>query len=55
MVIMLSVALIMAPSLRLTQNNESEVGDQEVSDNNKLQPVAGTAKAPFNSFLLTPK
>ncbi|KAK6631434.1 hypothetical protein RUM44_005961 [Polyplax serrata] len=44
MVIMLSVALIMAPSLRITQNNENEMGDQEVSDNT-VQPVAGRTRS----------
>ena len=46
MVIMLSVALIMAPNLRITQNNENDIGDQEVSDKT-LQPVAGTEMYTF--------
>lgn len=49
MVIMLSVALIMAPSLRITQNNENEMGDQEVSDNT-VQPVAGELHSTFKFF-----
>lgn len=49
MVIMLSVALIMAPSLRLTQNNDNEVRDKEVSDKS-LEPVAGKYLISFINF-----
>lgn len=42
MVIMLSVALVMAPNLRLTQNNENEVAEQDIStSDHNLSPIAG--------------
>jgi len=45
MVLMLSVALIMAPNLRLTQNTESEIPetDNSVTENN-LSPVKGHSR-----------
>lgn len=43
MVIMLSVALVMAPNLRLTQNNDSEVAEQDIATSDQtLSPIAGT-------------
>lgn len=42
MVIMLSVALVMAPNLRLTQNSENEVTEQDISvPEQNLIPIAG--------------
>lgn len=46
MVIMLSVALVMAPNLRLTQNNESEVSEQDISTPDQgLTPIAGRTRS----------